>query len=95
MRAARIDSTHAEIVDAFRRLGYRVKSVASLKKWCDLVVQKGDHTWLIEAKSAHGKPTLAQQQLARDGWVIYTVRSVGEVVTFALDQQAREVRDGE
>jgi hypothetical protein len=87
MRAAKVDANHAQIVEAFRAYGWKVHSTAALKGWCDLVCQRVKRgtveTLLVEVKTAKGKPTKLQTQLALDGWWIHTVRSVEDVAALS------------
>ena len=83
MIRAKVDRNHGEIVEAFRACGWRVKSTAGLKGWCDLTCQRACGgeviTLLIEVKGPKGKPTEAQMALQMAGWWIHTVRSVADV----------------
>ena len=55
-RNARIDNNHVEIVQAFRKLGCSVFSLAPLGKGIpDLVVAINGNTCLVEIKSKRGK----------------------------------------
>lgn len=50
-RAARVDGNQAEIVDALRRVGASVQSLASIGKGCpDLLVGYNGTTYLMEVK---------------------------------------------
>jgi len=83
MIRAKVDRNHPEIVDAFRALGWRVKSTAGLKGWCDLTCQRVFRgvvvTLLVEIKMPKGTMTPAQMALQLDGWWIHTVRTVKDV----------------
>jgi Holliday junction resolvase len=58
MRFAKVDLNQTEIVDALRKVGVSVQSLASIGRGCpDLVVAKGQQCWLIEVKGAKGKLT--------------------------------------
>ncbi len=58
MRAARVDSNHAEIVKALRQVGVSVQSLATIGKGCpDILAAKGDKVWMIEIKGPKGKLT--------------------------------------
>ena len=55
-RAAKIDANQTEIVDAFRKLGCSVQSLAALGKGVpDIMVSLGGITWLVEVKAGRGK----------------------------------------
>lgn len=50
-RAARVDGNQAEIVDALRRVGATVQSLAAIGKGCpDLLVGYNGTTYLMEVK---------------------------------------------
>jgi len=66
-RNARIDANHNEIVQAFRKLGCSVFSLAPLGKGIpDLLVAIGGVTWLIEIKSKKGKENDLQLEWAEN-----------------------------
>jgi hypothetical protein len=55
-RAAKIDANQTEIVDAFRKLGASVQSLAALGKGVpDIMVSLGGITWLVEIKAGRSK----------------------------------------
>lgn len=65
-RNARIDKNHPEIVEAFRKLGASVLSLAPLGRGIpDLLVAIGGVTWLIEIKSKKGKENDLQIEWAK------------------------------
>ena len=66
-RNARIDKNHPEIVEAFRKLGASVLSLAPLGRGIpDLLVAIGGVTWLIEIKSKKGKENDLQLEWAEN-----------------------------
>jgi Holliday junction resolvase len=66
-RNARIDKNHPEIVEAFRKLGASVLSLAPLGRGVpDLLVAIGGVTWLIEIKSRKGKENDLQLEWAEN-----------------------------
>lgn len=72
-RAARTDSNHAEVVDALRRCGASVQSLASVGGGVpDLLVGFRGHTLLIEIKDGQKPPSeraLTPDQVAwHSGW---------------------------
>ena len=67
MRAAKVDLNHGEIVDALRKCGVSVQSLASIGKGCpDLLCAGYGNMWLIEVKGPKGKLTLDQQKFIAD-----------------------------
>lgn len=82
MRACRIDSNHAEIVDALRKVGVSVQSLATIGKGCpDLVAANKTATWLIEVKGPKGKLTDDQVKFI-EGWRghVHIVRTVDDAL---------------
>jgi len=66
-RNARIDKNHPEIVEAFRKLGASVLSLAPLGRGVpDLLVAINGVTWLIEIKSKKGKENDLQLEWAEN-----------------------------
>ena len=66
-RNARIDKNHPEIVEAFRKLGASVLSLAPLGRGIpDLLVAIGGVTWLVEIKSKKGEENDLQLEWAEN-----------------------------
>ena len=66
-RNARVDKNHPEIVEAFRKLGASVLSLAPLGRGIpDLLVAINGVTWLIEIKSKKGKENDLQLEWAEN-----------------------------
>ena len=64
-RAARTDTNHQEMVEAFRSLGCSVLSLAPLGQGVpDLLVAIKGVTWLVEVKMPKGKETTDQIEFA-------------------------------
>jgi Holliday junction resolvase len=62
-RAARLDSTHAAIVNTLKACGWSVVSTARMGKgFPDLVIQRRGQTYLVEVKAGKGKLTKDQEQ---------------------------------
>lgn len=80
MRRARTDSTHAAIRETLRTRGWLVKDVHVVKGWIDMTAYHPatGRVVLIDAKSAQGKLTEAQEALVKAGWPILFLRSVDE-----------------
>ena len=56
MRNAKIDRTHAEVVQALRACGYGVQSLATVGKGCpDLLVSAKGRWYVLEVKAEKGK----------------------------------------
>ena len=68
------DANETAIVDALRRVGAFVMR-ASIEGGPDLLVLWRGTVHLVECKATTGTPTQAQQQTAKEGWPIATVRS--------------------
>ena len=66
-RNAKVDSNHGEVVEAFRKLGCSVLSLAPLGRGIpDLLVAIGGVTWLVEIKSKKGKENDLQIEWAEN-----------------------------
>ena len=62
-RAAKIDEVQPSIVEALRKVGASVVSLASIGQGCpDLLACKGDRLWLIEVKGPKGTLTDDQKR---------------------------------
>lgn len=82
MRAARIDSNHAEIVSALRKMGCSVQSLARLGKGCpDLLIGYQGRNVVLEVKADKGM-LRAVQAVWRSNWRghVAIVRSVEEAI---------------
>ena len=87
-RNPRRDANEPDVVDACRKLGWKVKAI-SAAGFCDLVVQDASgRTLLLEVKTADGKPTPAQIKARAEGWQIATVRSVDEALALLREVRA-------
>lgn len=91
---AKVDSNHAEIVDAFRRMGVAVQSLAQMGGGVpDLLVSVGGITWLIEVKSGNKEENELQQKWA-EKWkgVRMTVRDVAGVESAVKTMRQQSTR---
>jgi Holliday junction resolvase len=81
-RAAKVDLNQSEIVDALRKVGVSVQSLASIGRGCpDLVAAKGAQCWLIEVKGDKGKLTPDQQEwIANWRGAVHIVRTADEAL---------------
>lgn len=80
MRRARIDSTHVEVRDTLRKLGWIVHDCHTLGGWVDLTAYQpstGRYV-LIEVKGPKGKERPSQAKLKAQGWPVVTCRSADE-----------------
>jgi len=78
----KLDQNQHVIVDALRRFGYVVQSLASCGQGVpDLLVAKLGRIYLIEVKTPKGKIT-PQQEDFRQQWPVVIVRSVQDVAAF-------------
>lgn len=88
-RAAKVDDNQSEIVDAFRKLGYSVRSTAMIGQgFPDLAIGKFGHTWLVEVKDGRKPPskrllTPQEEQFWRD-WngSLLLINSINDVIEF-------------
>jgi len=71
-RAAKKDSNHNEITDAFKSLGYSVLDISQLKNCCDAIVAKSNRTIAIEIKDGSKVPSARKlsegEATFRDYW---------------------------
>ena len=66
-RAAKIDANQTELVEAFRRLGCSVLSLAAVGKGVpDLLVATRGITWLVEVKIPKGRENQKQLEFAEN-----------------------------
>lgn len=80
-RAARVDTNHAEVVEAFRRQGYLVLSLASHGRGVpDLLIFRPDTGLRLVEVKRDNKATLTKDQLAfiRQGWPVEVVTDASE-----------------
>lgn len=80
--AAKVDLNQSAIVDALRKVGVSVQSMAAIGKGCpDLVCAKDANVWLIEVKGPKGKLTPDQVE-----WIgkwqgdVHIIRTVDEAL---------------
>jgi hypothetical protein len=95
-RAAKIDANQTELVEAFRRLGCSVLSLAAVGKGVpDLLVATRGITWLVEVKMPKGRET-ADQIAFISGWkgCRALVRDLDGVLTVvrSLQEQSDRLR---
>ena len=69
-RAAKIDTNQSEIVDALRRLGCTVMSIASVGQGCpDLIVGVRGRNVLLEVKDGSKPPSARRLTPAEQEWI--------------------------
>lgn len=80
-KRAKVDSNQAQVVEAFKALGWRVQSTATIGAgFPDLVVQRGHDTRLVEVKQPKGTLTEDQRRfMETGGWIVHVVRSIADV----------------
>lgn len=78
MRARKVDAGLTEIVKAYRKMGWRV--YVCNDALCDIIIQRGSKTELIEVKEKRGSFTDLQKLMRIRGWQIRTVRSVEDIL---------------
>jgi Holliday junction resolvase len=85
VRAAKVDKNQGEIVDALRKAGASVQSLAAIGKGCpDLLVSMRQQMFLMELKTGKAKPNEFQQRWHLD-WqapvhVVYSAEEALRVV---------------
>lgn len=82
-RAAKVDKTQGEIVEAFRCLGFSVLLLHRVGGGCpDLLVGKGGKDLLVEVKTGNGKLRAGQKEFFETwrGATPRVVRSVDDVI---------------
>lgn len=82
---ARVDTNHAEIVKALRKVGCSVYDLSRVGKgFPDLLVsfRNGNRRdlALLEIKAHRGRQTKAQLAFEAQGWIVYLVRTVDEAL---------------
>jgi Holliday junction resolvase len=93
-RAAKIDANQTDLVEAFRRLGCSVLSLAAVGKGVpDLLVAIKGITWLVEVKMPKGKETPDQVEFAAN-WqgcraIVRDVAGVATVVKTMTTQMQK------
>jgi hypothetical protein len=80
-----VDSNHAEIVAALRRVGCLVLDLSRVGEGCpDALVARQDGAgrklWLMEIKTSRGQLTKPQRAFLALGWPVYIARSVDEAL---------------
>jgi hypothetical protein len=90
--AAKTDTTHAEIRDALRQLGWHVIDTSKCGGFVDLVVRRGESVYLIECKTPLSKAgrvekTPGQQKLEDAGWTIHYLASVEQALDWARERR--------
>lgn len=81
-RRAKVDGNHAEIVDAFRKAGCSVVSLAPIGGGVpDLIVGSDGYNVMVEVKQPKGQRNLLQRQFDHEwnGW-IEVIRSTDEAM---------------
>ena len=85
MRAARVDANHKAIVEALRRAGCAVLSLAAVGQGVpDLLVYVRGRLWLLEIKDGEKAPSRRKlteaQERFRQVWPVELVESVDEAL---------------
>ena len=80
--AAKVDLNQAEIVDALRKAGVSVQSMAAIGKGCpDLLCAKGGKVWTIEVKGPKGKLTDDQVEwIGKWNGTVHIARTVDDAL---------------
>lgn len=77
----RTDGNHGDIVDALRRSGALVLSLASLGRGVpDLLCWKAGTFVLVEVKQPKGTLTADQERFRAQGWPVRVVRSAEDAI---------------
>jgi hypothetical protein len=70
-RAAKVDANHGAIVDALRRAGATVQSLAGVGKGCpDLLVGHRGRNWLMEVKDPAKPPSARELTPDQKVWTV-------------------------
>ena len=65
----RVDANHKEVVDALRKAGYSVQSLAAIGHGCpDLLVARGGATFLVEVKDWGKSPSQRKLTTVEAAW---------------------------
>lgn len=92
----KVDDNHAEIIAAFRRLGWSARSTATIGKgFPDAAVGKFGHTYLVEIKD--GKKPPSKRKLTEDEETFWRewrgslvlIESVDDVIEFDKKRSQR------
>jgi len=80
--AAKVDLNQGEIVDALRKVGVSVQSMAAIGKGCpDLLAAKDGKVWTIEVKGPKGKLTPDQVEwIGKWNGTVHIIRTVDEAL---------------
>lgn len=92
--AAKVDQNQMELIDAFRRFGFTVLSLAGVGFGVpDLLVARGQQSCLVEIKFEKGKLRASQENFAK-AWNgrIEVARTVDDVVRIANNWTAKEMK---
>lgn len=90
MRNAKVDSNHKEIVDALRKAGYSVVSLARIGGGCpDLLIGRAGKNYLLEVKDRLGKLN-DTQKVWHTAWrgqveVVHSAEEAFQVLTVTED----------
>ena len=77
---SRVDANQGEIVEALRRCGCQVLSLAAVGKGCpDLLVSNHGDLYLLEVKTDRGKLT-SEQVIFHAAWPVTVVRTVTQAL---------------
>jgi hypothetical protein len=80
-RAAKVDTNHGEIAEAFRKAGWLVLSLAPVGGGVpDLLISRHGQMRLVEVKVKGGKLTTHQERFRATGWHFDVVRSVKDAM---------------
>jgi Holliday junction resolvase len=87
--ARRVDTSHGEVRDALRELGYRVLDVSKCGGFVDLVARRHHKIWLVDVKTGRGKKGTVRLhegsagKLIAEGWPIVVLRNREEAIQWA------------
>lgn len=87
IRNAKIDANQTEIVEALRKVGAKVRSVAQIKNAFDILVFYRGQTFIVEIKKPKAKLTEGEEQFKEmvesvgvKYWIIRTVDEALEMI---------------
>lgn len=79
-RRAKVDSTHREVIDTLRQLGWDVEDTHTLPNFVDAVAMRGEQVRLIEIKGVKNRLQPSQKRLIDRGWPIVILRSMQDAI---------------
>lgn len=81
-RRAKVDANHGEVMDALRKSGHLVLSLAAVGSGCpDILAYRADRGFrLIEVKGPKGTLTPDQSEFMGKGWPVTVARTAEDAI---------------